>query len=55
MLGAGDTGVCTGCGAGGDGDDVEIDENGLCVGCAEEKERGGEESLDMGDEMNSDA
>jgi len=43
-----DTGVCVGCGAGGDGDEVELNELGMCADCDLEKTPDGEDKLDMG-------
>lgn len=43
-----DTGVCVRCGAGEDGDEVEINEAGLCSDCAAEETEDGMGELDMG-------
>lgn len=43
-----DMGVCTRCGAGEDGDEVEINEAGLCADCEGEETEDGMGELDMG-------
>ncbi len=43
-----DTGVCTRCGAGENGDEVELNEIGLCVDCEGEESPDGMEKMDMG-------
>lgn len=43
-----DTGVCTRCGAGENGDEVEVNEAGLCTDCAAEESADSMGSLNMG-------
>ncbi len=44
-----DTGVCTRCGAGEDGEEVELNEAGVCTDCAAEETEDSMGTLDMGE------